>query len=139
MPCHHCIRIYHETFSPHRLACLLTQTSAALNPDAVKIIIACVASLKYCRRRHEKRPTPNKVPQTPPKRRQTPESQPHTHFQQVAHSKQQCPTSAPSHHLRLPLSRPNMRIMHLCRKLETRQCLVEMCLQRTNHDKHECF
>lgn len=33
----------------------------------------------------------------------------------------------------------NMRIMHLGRKLKARQSLVEMSLQRANHDKHECF
>jgi hypothetical protein len=39
----------------------------------------------------------------------------------------------------LPLRSPNMRIMYLGRKFETRQRLREMRLQRRDHDEHERF
>jgi len=37
----------------------------------------------------------------------------------------------------LLLRRANMRVVHLCRELETRDGLLEMGLQRADHDEHE--
>jgi hypothetical protein len=60
----------------------------------------------------------------------------HTHMRP---SPRTCTNPASSTRLSLLLRRPNMRIMHLCRKLETRNRLLKMRLQRTNHYKHKCF
>ena len=50
---------------------------------------------------------------------------------------QQQPTELHLSNLGLLLRGPDMRIMHLSRKLETRNRLLQMRLQRTNHNKHE--
>jgi hypothetical protein len=42
-----------------------------------------------------------------------------------------------SRRLDLLLRSPNMRVMHLRRKFETRNRLLQMRLQRANHDKHQ--
>lgn len=39
----------------------------------------------------------------------------------------------------LLLRRPNMRIMNLRSKLQTRQSLTKMILHRRHHNKHERF
>lgn len=41
--------------------------------------------------------------------------------------------------LGLLLCSTNVRVVHLGRKLETRDCLLQMCLQWADHDKHECL
>jgi hypothetical protein len=49
----------------------------------------------------------------------------------------QPPTSHLLRRLNLLLRGANMRIMHLRRKLETRNRFLEMRLQRADHDEHE--
>jgi hypothetical protein len=51
------------------------------------------------------------------------------HWEQAKHN----PALGPG----LLLRRTNMRIVYFCRELETRNRLLEMCLEGRDHDEHE--